>query len=93
MLMRNVAEKIYWSKVILGVTVAFLCITFNLTDFYGLGFGIGLYFASALVYRYILNIWSNKIFSLRRLYMIGVGAYFFTWIVLWSTIYSVLYFM
>lgn len=86
--MRNAAEKVYWSKAVLAVVAAFVCIIFNLTDFYGLGFGIGFYFASVLIYRYILNIWPNKISSLRQLYMIGVGAYFLTWIVLWSTIYN-----
>jgi hypothetical protein len=89
---RNNSDKVYWSKVILAVLVALICIFIPLTDLYGLLFGVAVYFGSIVIYRYVLDLWPKKIPSLKRIYMIGVGAYFLTWIALWGTLYTILYF-
>ena len=92
LLIRNNSDKVYWSKVVLAVLVALICAFIPLTDLYGLLFGVGVYFGSIVLYRYVLDLWPKKITSLRRIYMIGVGAYFLTWIVVWGTLYTILFF-
>jgi len=87
--MRTPADTVYWTKFLLGVAAAVLCVVLNLTDLYGLIFGVALYFGSYVLYRYILGI--DETISSTRLYTIGIGAYFLTWITLWAILNTLLH--
>ena len=88
--MRTPADTVYWTKFLLGVVAAVLCAILNLIEIYGLVFGVALYFASYILYHYILKI--DETISSRRLYTIGIGAYFLTWITLWGILNTLRYY-
>jgi hypothetical protein len=77
---------VYWSRVGLGVIAALSCALLGLDSFLsGLSFGILFYI---LTY-YILK-WRflTKVEKTAELFKMGIGAYFFSWIVAWVLFYT-----
>jgi len=83
----NAAEKVYWSKFAASIAVAFLSLVeqvyFNVPG--SLAFVLGL-----LIYMVLSDLLSrmNGVERSRGL-KIGVGIYFFTWVVMWVLLYTV----
>lgn len=86
----TVRERIYWFRFCLGIAAAFVCIAFNLTELWGIGFGLLLYLSSYLILRYVFKIGPERVGSESKLYSIGAGIYFITWNALWILLYTII---
>lgn len=84
---------IYWSRVCFGIVAALTCILLRLDQasyplITGLSMGIIVY----IVTYYILK-WQfiAKVEKSSKVFTMGIGAYFLTWIVAWTAFYSLLF--
>lgn len=82
----NPAEKIWWIKIIVSLAVAGLTHTAQVS--LGMG-GTTSFMLGVIIYLAISDVLSHLIGVDRiRGLKIGVGAYFFTWLMVWTLIYT-----
>jgi len=93
-------ETIYWLRLALGITAAFICVAYGLmrgtisstiftTDTFltGISFALIVYMISY----YIIKIrFMNKVEKTQKLITTGIGIYFLAWIVLWILMYTII---
>jgi len=82
------SNVLYWGRVGLGVLAALICTLLRLDDFLsGLAFGILFYILTFYILkrRFVAQIEKpSKVFTM------GIGAYFMSWIVSWTLFYTLL---
>jgi len=81
-------DKLYWTKtliaVLLGVLFSFLQLAIDLSGYAILSVGFALqFFISDLLGR-IFNVEKT------RAWKVGIGAYFFTWLIVWIIFFTLL---
>jgi len=78
---------LYWSRVGLGILAALVCTLLRLDDFLsGLAFGILFY----IITYYILRRWfAVQTAKPSKVFTMGIGAYFMSWIVSWALFYTI----
>jgi hypothetical protein len=82
------SEKIYWLKVGASVAVAILCVVLQVY----IQIDGGLVFAfGALIYMVISDLLATLVKVERgHGFKIGIGAYIFTWLMVWTLLYTIL---
>jgi hypothetical protein len=82
------SEKIYWLKAGASVVVAVLCVVLQVY----IHIDSGLVFAfGALIYMVISDLLANLMKVERgHGFKIGIGAYIFTWLMVWTLLYTIL---
>ena len=81
-------EKLYWTKVLLAVGVSAVCTLLQsiiqMSGFATFAFGL-------LMYLLLSNL-LGRVFDIERdrALKIGVGAYFFTWLAVWTIAFTLL---
>ena len=81
---------IYWSRVVLGLVAALICILLNVFGveigfFTGLPIAMLFYILTYYIYKpYFIT----KVEKPTKIFTTGIGAYFFTWIVTWILFYT-----
>ena len=82
----NPSEKIWWAKI--GVSLVVAGITLAAQVFLGLG-GSTTFMLGVLIYLSLSDLLSRMTGVDRfRSLKIGVGAYFFTWLTVWTLLYT-----
>jgi len=82
---------IYWSRVILAIVAALICVSLNIL-LQEMGFFTGL---SVTMLFYILTYYIYKprfiakVEKPTKIFTTGIGAYFITWLVTWILFYTV----
>ena len=84
---------IYWSRVVLGLVAALICVSLNIfiTDmgfFTGLSIAMLFYLLSYYIYK---PFFIAKVEKPTKIFMTGIGGYFITWIVTWTLFYTMWY--
>jgi drug/metabolite transporter (DMT)-like permease len=94
-------EKIYWLRAALGIAAAFLCAVYGIlvpgaisnTEFplntflNSLSIALALYLISFYM---IKNMFILKVEKPQKLATMGIGIYFFTWLVFWIFLYTII---
>ncbi|MCS7146189.1 MAG: hypothetical protein RMJ28_02305 [Nitrososphaerota archaeon] len=79
-------EAVYLARIVLAIAVGYVCGTFPVEWLYGLLLGIGVYASSIplvmLLYR------GGRFISRRAAATSGIGAYAFTWLMIWILVYN-----
>lgn len=88
----NPISIIYWSRALLGVVAALVCTLFigllgDISIFNGISIALLIYIISYYVYK---SIFITKVEKASKLFSIGVGAYFLTWIVTFTLFFTLL---
>lgn len=82
------SEKMYWMKVATAVFLSIICITLqtflNLDGILVFGLGVMIYLAISDLLSVRMN------FERQRGLKIGVGAFIFTWLTLWTLLYTII---
>lgn len=89
----KISEKIYWSKLFFAIIVGSICYILKLnepTPWIGILFTIIVYILFSRMLKNILKIDLNK-FDYKKLYTIGIGSFFVTWLVVWILLNSLFY--
>jgi hypothetical protein len=85
----EILDTIYWSRAGLGLIVAVICAFLGLDTFFtGCSLALILYLIIDLLLRRLLKV---EVEDPSKLFTMGIGAYFFIWIVSWVLLYSVLH--
>jgi hypothetical protein len=94
----EVLKQIYWLRLGLGIVAALICVSYNITTgtlgnsgsieilLNGISIAIILYIVS---YRIIKFKYMSKIEKKGKLYTMGIGIYFISWIVFWILFYTI----
>ena len=82
-------DFIYWTRLALAIIAAFVCSILRL-EMEGLVVSLIFYLLSYILFRYILNINSEKVGGESKLYTTGLGTYLATWITVWVLFYTYL---
>lgn len=84
----NPAEKIWWTKVVVSLAVAGLTLAAQVSLKLG---GTTPFMLGVLIYLGLSDVLSHMMGVDRvRGLKIGVGAFFFTWLVTWTLLYTIL---
>ena len=79
-------KVLYWSRVGLGILAALICALLMLDNFIsGLSFGILLYI---LTYYILKRRFATGTEKQSKVFTMGIGAYFMSWIVSWGLFYT-----
>jgi len=86
----NALTIIYWTRVLLGFVAAVLCTLFNelvggISIFNGISIALLVYIISYYVYK---SRFLTKVEKPSKLFSTGVGAYFFTWVVMFALFFT-----
>lgn len=86
----NALTVIYWTRVLLGLVAAVLCTLFNeliggISIFNGISIALLVYIITYYVYK---SQFLAKVEKPSKLFSTGVGAYFFTWIVMFALLFT-----
>jgi hypothetical protein len=84
-------DKIYWFRLVSGISAGIFCGILKLTDLPGLTVGIGIYLLTYYLVRYQFKIGLEEAESETRFYTIGIGVYFLSWFTLWVLIHTLSY--
>ena len=77
---------LYWGRVGLGILAALICTLLRLDDFIsGLAFGILFYI---LTYYILKRRFATRVEKPSKVFTMGIGAYFMSWIVSWGLFYT-----
>jgi len=80
---------VYWSRVGLGIIAALVCFLLRLDSFLsGLSLGILFYI---LTYYILKRQFLAKVEKTAELFKMGIGAYFLSWIVMWSLFFTLMF--
>jgi len=81
-------DKLYWAKTLiaalLGVLFSFLQLAIDISGYAILSVGLALQFLISDILGRIFNVEKT------RAWKIGIGAYFFTWLVVWIVFFTLL---
>jgi hypothetical protein len=81
-------NTVYWSRVGFGVVAALLCVLLGIDNLLN-GMSVGILFY--LISYYILKwLFMAKVEKTSKLFTMGIGAYFLTWIVAWCLFYTLM---
>jgi hypothetical protein len=86
----NALTIIYWTRVLLGIVAALLCTLFNelvggISILNGISIALLVYIITYYVYK---ARFLTKVEKRSKLFSTGVGAYFFTWIVMFALMFT-----
>ncbi|HYB92727.1 MAG TPA: hypothetical protein VED00_01075 [archaeon] len=84
------SSKVYWGRVVLAVLTALIATVLGITGLNGILFAVIMYVASYYIIKYGLNI-DQKSLGSGNLRTIGIGAFFFIWIMSWVLFYTILH--
>jgi len=84
---------VYWSRVGFGVVAALICIALRIDTFpnpliSGLSMGLIVYI---LTYYILKWLFTTKVEKPAKIFTMGIGAYFITWIVAWALFYTLMF--
>jgi len=80
------SNVLYWIRVGLGILAALVCTLLRLDDFLsGLAFGILFY---VFTYYILKRRFVAQIEKTSKVFTMGIGAYFMSWIVSWALFYT-----
>ena len=82
---------IYWTRVFLGIVAALICVSLNILMRNEMGFFTGVTMAMLfylLTYYIYKPRFITKVEKPTKIFMTGIGAYFFTWLVMWILFYT-----
>jgi hypothetical protein len=91
-------KQIYWLRLVLGVTAGIICVSYNIvTGTLGepeliekLLNGISIAIIFYILTYYIIKFkYMNKVEKKGKLYTMGIGIYFISWIVFWILLYTI----
>ncbi len=91
-------KQIYWLRLVLGIVAALICVGFNIvTGTLGdpesiekLLNGISLAIIFYIISYYIIKFkYMHKVEKPGKLYTMGIGIYFVSWLVFWILFYSI----
>lgn len=85
----NPKEFIYWTRLILAIIAAVLCVISKL-DIDGLIIGAVFYLFSCVLFCYTLKTEMEKLDGKYKLYTTGLGSYLAMWITVWSLLHTYL---
>ena len=78
---------LYWSRVGLGILAALICTLLRLDDFVsGLAFGLLFYIITYYILKRRFVAYAEKP---SKVFTMGIGAYFMSWIVSWALFYTI----
>lgn len=93
--------KVYWLKLVLGIIAAVICLGYGIatdmirndafilsTFMNSLSLAIVIYLISH--YLVIKRMFALQVEKPQKLFTMGIGVYFLTWIVLWVLLYSII---
>ncbi|MCK4433991.1 hypothetical protein KAU92_00775 [Candidatus Bathyarchaeota archaeon] len=96
----KILETIYWLRLALGVTAAFICIGYGLATntisnvdlpftlfMNGLSIALVIYLIS---YYILKSRFSLEVEKPQKLVTTGIGIYFISWIALWTLLYTLI---
>ncbi len=88
----NPLSIIYWTRFLLGIVAALLStLLTNLAQdvslFNGMSVALLIYIVSYYVYK---SLFAGKVEKATKIFTTGIGIYFFTWIVMWVLIFTLL---
>jgi len=78
---------IYWTRALSGIIIGALSGLLRLEESEGISLALLVFLISVYVYQYALHIDPNTI-KQSKLYTIGMGAYFFSWITIWTLLHT-----
>jgi len=79
---------IYWSRVGFGILAALLCVFLGIGNLLnGMSVGILVYIISYYILKWRFMI---KVEKPSKVFTMGIGAYFLTWIVMWGLFYTLM---
>ena len=86
----NSLTIIYWTRVLLGIVAAVICTLFNelvggISILNGISIALLVYIITYYVYK---SQFLTKVEKQSKLFSTGVGAYFFTWIVMFALLFT-----
>jgi len=86
----NALTIIYWTRVLLGIVAAVICTLFNelvggISIFNGISIALLVYIMTYYVYK---SQFLTKVEKRSKLFSTGVGAYFFSWIVMFGLFFT-----
>jgi len=89
----NPLTIIYWTRALLGIVAALITTLLNelaggINIFNGISIALLVYIVSYYVYK---PLFLTKVEKPSKIFTTGVGAYFLSWIVLWTLFYTLLY--
>ena len=81
---------IYWTRILLGIVAAVICTLFNelvggISIFNGISIALLIYIITYYVYK---AQFLTKVEKPKKIFSTGVGAYFFTWIVMFALLFT-----
>ena len=82
------SNVLYWIRVGLGIIAALICTLLRLDDFLsGLSLGILFY---VLTFYVLKRRFATQVEKPSKVFTMGIGAYFMSWIVSWGLFYTLL---
>jgi hypothetical protein len=79
---------IYWSRVCFGVVAALFCALLGIKNLLnGMSVGILVYLST---YYVLKGLFITKVEKPSKIFTMGIGAYFITWIVAWVLFYTLM---
>ena len=85
---------IYWSRVCFGIVAALICVLLIDVEevanplISGMSIGILVYIFSYYILKWLFM---AKVENPSKVFTMGIGAYFLTWIVAWGLFYTLMY--
>lgn len=80
---------IYWSRVGFGILAALICVLLGIDNLLnGISVGLLVYITS---YYILKGLFMAKVENPTKVFTMGIGAYFLTWIVAWGLLYTLMY--
>jgi len=83
---------IYWTRAVLGMVAALICVSLSIIAEMSFFTGLSIAMLFYILTYYILKPWFiAKVEKPSKVFMTGIGAYFFTWIVSWILFFTLWY--
>ena len=80
---------VYWSRVGFGVVAALVCVLLGIDNLLnGMSVGILVYLISYYILKWLFMTTVEKP---SKVFTMGIGAYFLTWIVAWGLFYTLIF--
>jgi len=80
---------VYWSRAGFGAFAALLCVLLRIDNFLnGMSVGILVYLISYYIFKWLFM---AKVENPSKVFTMGIGIYFLTWIVAWGLFYTLIF--
>lgn len=83
-------SKAYWTRVLLAILTAFICVALGMSGARGIIFGFIMYIASYYIVRYGLDVDPAEVGGSGKLFTTGIGSFFILWIMLWTLLHTIM---